>query len=132
MSLGEADKSDEHIIKDTEAANILAFPPKKEDNNFGMIKLFSNEKLNVSVERMNPPQGKVSSECGNNPKEMEKPIPVMENSKLSELSTGRAVRARFYRCRVCAGCRAQPCGACAPCRDKKVNGGRGKMHKPCV
>ena len=37
-----------------------------------------------------------------------------------------------HRCLKCEGCLALPCGACAPCKDDRENGGPGKLRRVCV
>ena len=57
---------------------------------------------------------------------------VHDDEMVVEVLEGKSSKSKRQRCKTCTACLAQPCGVCAPCKDKVKNGGRGKLKKGCI
>ena len=100
--------------------------PKPVEENLVMSKFAFLSKENMSfppenlIETISKPkkQSSVTEGSNINPKVQ---IPKVKPSMMKP--------AKRQRCKKCPACLSEPCGDCAPCRDKPSNGGKGKLKK---
>ena len=103
--------------------------PEPAEENLVMAKFAFLSKENMNI----PPENLIETII--KPK---KQAPVTESSninpkvKISKEKSSMMKPAKRQRCKKCSACLSEPCGDCAPCRDKPSNGGKGKLKKRCM
>ena len=100
-------------------------PEPLEENLMSKFAFLSNEKMNIppESEKVSKPK-KQASVTGSSDINSKVQIPKVKPSMMKP--------AKRQRCKKCSACLSEPCGDCAPCRDKPSNGGKGKLKKRCM